>query len=93
MINRAKQFKYLKRQGKNKQQSDFQSIKSKFDLPTLVGLPITSLTLFIFSKEEIIKCPVFTIFTAFFLTLISRTGLMYYANYKRKASSRVNTYH
>jgi len=88
MSFRAEKIKKSIQGSKNKKQMDFQSIKSKFDLLTILLLPITSVSLCLFSKKEIIEDTNKTIFTAVFITFIARTGLMYYANSKRKAASR-----
>lgn len=73
---------------KNKKPSEFPSIKSKFDLPTTLTLPFTSTTLFLYSKDAITENTVETLLTSCLLTVIARTGLMYYVNYKRKASPK-----
>eukprot|EP00833_Pecoramyces_ruminatium_P016721 jgi/Orpsp1_1/1190753/evm.model.d7180000081028.1 len=87
MSNKREQIRNLK-QGNKKKNLDFQSIKSKFDLTTLLLLTTTSCSLFIFSKDDIVNNTVVTIFSAFLLLLISRTSVMYYANYKRKATQK-----
>lgn len=89
MSSRAEQIKKsIQGNKKNKKQVDFQSIKSKFDLPTLLTLPITSTTIFLFPKKEITDDTIQTLFTALLMTFIARTGLMYYANSKRNAAPR-----
>jgi len=74
---------------RQKKTKDFKSIKSKFDLPTLLLLPLTSATLCLFSKEALTKDTATSVFSAALMSFIARTGLMYWANSKRKASPRV----
>jgi len=73
---------------RQKKTKDFKSIKSKFDLPTLLLLPLTSATLCLFSKEALTKDTATSVFSAALMSFIARTGLMYWANSKRKASPR-----
>ncbi|ORX59063.1 hypothetical protein BCR36DRAFT_394631 [Piromyces finnis] len=71
-----------------KKTAEFKFIKSKFDLVTLLILPFTSATICLFSKESLTNNTALTIFTAALMSFVARTGLMYWANAKRKASPR-----
>ena len=90
MSSRTEKIKKSIQGSKNKKQMDFHSIKSKFDLLSILLLPITSISLCLFSKKEIIEDTNKTVLTSLFITFIARTGLMYYANSKRKAAPRVS---
>jgi len=88
MSNKGEQIKNKIQGKKNKKSVEFHSIKSKFDLPTLLTLPFTSTTLALFTKTQITEDTVQTLFTAALMSFIARTGLMYYANSKRNAAPR-----